>query len=512
MVALRKGLQEPPGSVVRWSRVNPAFCRRLIGALALSLALLGATAWAGESPPPNFILILADDLGYGDIGPFGSQVNHTPNLDRMAREGMKLTSFYAAPVCTPSRAQTLTGCYAKRVSLPNVLYPAEAVGLSKEERTIAELLKARGYTTMVVGKWHLGDQPEFLPTRHGFDHYFGLPYSNDMGPSEAAEKAKAGAGKPAGPPPLPLVRDGMVIETVTAKGQNRLTERYTDEAVSFIRKHRTQPFFLYLPHTAVHIPIHPGDKFRGRAASPFNDWVEELDWSVGRVLDTVRELGLSQRTLVIFTSDNGPWLPMGTNAGVAGPLRGGKGSTYEGGVREPTIAWWPGKVPAGSVCDAVAGNYDFLPTFVKLAGGSVPADRKIDGEDISPLLLGQTSTSPHEAHYYFAGVKLHAVRSGPWKLAVVRRGGDGPDDGQPFVPKLYNLDAEIDERTDVAAQHPEVVQRLQALIVKMQTDLGSGTNDGPGVRPPGRVANPVGLWLPGQGPNFGTKLTSPRNR
>ena len=473
-----------------WVRLWP----RALGALAAGLCVLAATARAAQPLPPNFILILADDLGYGDIGPFGSKVNRTPNLDRMAQEGMKLTSFYAAPVCTPSRAQILTGCYAKRVSLFYVLYPAGAVGLSPQERTIADLLKPRGYATMAVGKWHVGDQPEFLPTRHGFDHYFGLPYSNDMGPAEAAVKSGVSPAKKSGPPPLPLMRDAKVIETVTARGQDRLTERYTDEAVSFIREHKDRPFFLYLPHTAVHTPIHPGDKFRGRAASPFNDWVEELDWSAGRVLDTVRELGLAQRTLVIFTSDNGPWLPQGTNAGVAGPLRGGKGSTYEGGVREPTIAWWPGKVPAGSVCDALAANFDFLPTFVKLAGGTVPADRKIDGQDISPLLLGQTQTSPHEAYYYFAGAKLQAVRAGPWKLAIARRGGEGVDDGQPFTPRLYNLDAEIGERTDVAAAHAGVVERLQGLLAGMKADLGGGTNAAPGVRPPGRVDNPVGLW------------------
>ena len=462
-------------------------------------------AWAVTAPaatrPPNFILILADDLGYGDIGPFGSRTNHTPNLDRMAAEGMKLTSFYAAPVCTPSRAQILTGCYAKRVSLPAVIFPKSPTGLSAEEHTIAGLLKARGYATMAIGKWHVGDHPDFMPTHRGFDHYLGLPYSNDMGPNEAA--AAAATNRPAKKnqtPPLPLVRDDRVIETINARGQDSLTERYTTEALKFIAENKEHPFFLYFPHTAVHTPIHPGDKFRGRNENPFRDWVEELDDSTGRVLEAVRKLGLADNTLVVFTSDNGPWLPQGTNGGVAGPLRGGKGSTWEGGVREPTIAWWPGKVPAGATSDAIAANFDFLPTFVKLAGGSVPKDHQLDGRDISAILLGRTQKSPHEAFYYFNGDRMQAVRSGPWKLSIVARAGELPDPKQPFTPHLYNLDQEIGERTDLAAREPAVVRRLQALVARMEADLGTGTNHGPGVRPPGRIEHPVGMWLPGEAP------------
>ena len=329
-----------------------------VGALAASRT---------ETHKPNFILILADDLGYGDIGPFGSTRNRTPNLDRMAREGMKLTSFYAAPVCTPSRAQVLTGCYAKRVSLPNVLSPMSSVGLSAGEHTIAELLKREGYETMVVGKWHVGDHPDFLPLRHGFDHYFGLPYSNDMG----KEDGQLGKGRR---PPLPLVRDEQVIEVVAPKDQDRLTERYTDEAVKFIREQNDRPFFLYLPHTAVHTPIHPGDHFKGKSASPFSDWVEELAWSVGRVLDTVRELRLAERTLVIFTSDNGPWLPKGTNAGTAFPLRGGKGSTWEGGGAQPGDEMM-------APCQQRAGN---------LAAGIVGVGHQVEG-------LAQAQV-PEQAH------------------------------------------------------------------------------------------------------------------
>lgn len=483
--------------------------------------ILGAALYAAHAAPaapapaaPNIILIFADDLGYGDIGPFGSTKNRTPHLDRMAREGMKLTSFYAAPVCTPSRAQVLTGSYAKRVSLPNVIFPAAPIGLNPAEHTVAELLKARGYATMCIGKWHVGDHPDYLPTRHGFDRYFGLPYSNDMGGPAPGAKAARG-GKRDKRPPLPLVRDDKVIETVSPAQQDALTARYTDEAVKFIRDHRDGPFFLYFPHTAVHTPLHPGEAFRGRSRHGiFGDWVEELDWSVGRVLDTLRELKIAEQTLVMFSSDNGPWLTQGTNGGVAGPLRGGKGGTYEGGVRVPTLAWWPGHVAPGSVCDAMAGNIDFLPTFTGLAGGTVPKDRKIDGRDISPLLLGQSKESPREAHYFFSGNTLQAVRSGPWKLAIARQsenrlrkaGTAATNAPGPFQPTLYNLDTDLGEEKDVAAQHPEIVARLQKLVAAMDADLGTNA-PGPGVREPGRVEKPIGLWLAGHEPKPGSVAT-----
>ncbi|EEF57355.1 sulfatase family protein [Pedosphaera parvula] len=467
-------------------------------------------AHAATSQKPNIIFILADDMGYGDIGPFGSTLNRTPNLDRMAKEGMKLTSFYAAPLCTPSRAQILTGCYAKRVSLPKVLSPRSEVGLNTNEQTVAKLLKRQGYATMAIGKWHVGDAPENLPTRHGFDHYLGLPYSNDMGGEEPGkdQPAKRGAR-----PPLPLVRDEQVIEVVKPADQDRLTERYTDEAVKFIRANDKQPFFLYLAHTAVHAPIHPGHNFRGKSRNGlYGDWVEEVDWSVGKVLDTLRELGLSENTLVLFSSDNGPWLAQKTNGGTAGPLRGGKGGTFEGGMREPTLAWWPGKVPAQSVCDTVAGNIDLLPTFVKLAGGTLPKDKKIDGRDISNLLLGQTKEAQREAHYYFAGTALQAVRSGPWKLAIVPQyegmgkfSENAVEGGKPFAPRLYNLDEDIGEKTDVVAEHPDEMKRLLGYVEAMEADLGVSKKNGPGVRPPGRVAKPLGLWLPGEAPEESAK-------
>lgn len=472
----------------------------------LLTVILSAEIVAGPLPArPNLIFILADDMGYGDIGPFGSKKNRTPNLDRMAREGMKLTSFYAAPLCTPSRAQIITGCYAKRVSLPDVLFPRSRVGLSADEDTIASLLKSLDYATFIVGKWHLGDAPEFLPTRHGFDHYLGLPYSNDMGgevPGKDTDKWKKHT------PPLPLVRDGEVIETLKPRDQDKLTALYTEEAVKFIRANKAHPFFLYLPHTAVHVPLHPGDKFRGKSANGlYGDWVEEVDWCVGQVMAAVRELGLEDRTLILYSSDNGPWLAKGTNAGTAGPLRGGKGGTYEGGEREPTIAWWPGHIAAGTVCDAVAANIDVLPTFYKLAGGTAPFKHKIDGLDISPLLLGQTTNSPHKAFYYIASKSVQAVRSGPWKLAIVPQyEGRGeytsiePDLNKPLTPRLYNLDEDIGERHDVAKEHPDVVAQLTGYLREMDADLGVGKVDEPGVREPGRVEHPTGLWLRGQEP------------
>jgi arylsulfatase A-like enzyme len=468
---------------------------------------LAAVAWLGWIGPavlraadaatgpkrPNFVVILIDDMGYGDIGPFGSKLNRTPRLDRMAAEGMKLTSFYAAPVCTPSRAQMMTGCYAKRVSLPNVLGPVSARGIGPAERTVADLLRQQGYATMCIGKWHLGDQPEFLPTRHGFEHYIGLPYSNDMGPKPPGP----GGGKPDRRPPVPLLRDQLVIEAPVE--QDKLVALYTEEAIRFISDHKDRPFFLYLPHTAVHVPLHPGKAFQGKSANGrYGDWVEEVDWSTGRVLDALHRLGLESNTLVLFTSDNGPWRSQGRNGGVAGPLRGGKASTWEGGVREPTIARWPGKIAPGTVCDAMLSEMDVLPTLVGLAGGQVPANRTIDGKDIWPVLSGQSRQSPHEALFYFKGNRLEAVRSGPWKLAVVRQIEDGVDkvrdSAGPFTPALYNLDKDIGETTDVAAQHPDVVQKLQGFVRRMDADLGV-TGRGPGVRPGGIVKNPEPLLL-----------------
>ena len=434
--------------------------------LFVQLAALLATA--ATARPPNVVVIFIDDMGYGDIGPFGATKQRTPHLDRMAKEGMKLTSFYATPVCSVSRAQMMTGCYGARVSVPGVYFPGQSVGLNPSEVTVAERLKEKGYATQMVGKWHLGDQPEFLPTRQGFDHYYGIPYSNDMLKKSAETKV----------PVVPVLRDEKVAELMDGEGQRRLVELYTKEAVDFITRSKDQPFYLYFAHNAVHTPIWPGAAFAGKSQNGrFGDWVEEVDWSVGQVLDTLRAQGLDKDTLVVFTSDNGPWLTKGTDGGSAGPLRGGKGSTWEGGVRVPTLAWWPGRVPAGSVNDAVAATIDLLPTFVSLAGGTVPATPVIDGRDITPILLGQSKESAREAHYYFASYDLQAVRQGRWKLALSPQPeGMGKQAAKTAAGlRLYDLDAEIGEQTDVAAQHPEVVAKLKALADKMAAEIGGKT-------------------------------------
>jgi arylsulfatase A-like enzyme len=444
-------------------------------------SLLHAAAGA-----PNIIIHFIDDLGYGDIGPFGAVKQKTPHLDRMAREGMKLTSFYAAPVCSVSRAQIMTGCYGARVSVPGVYPPGSKNGLHPQEHTIADRLRPLGYATQCIGKWHLGDQPAFLPTKQGFDHYLGIPYSNDMLKTASVDGRRV----------VPLVRDDQVERLLDETDQDRIEEIYTDEAVKFIRGSKEKPFFLYFPHTAVHTPIHPGKAFQGSSQNGrFGDWVQEVDASVGRVFDTLRELQLDTNTLVIFTSDNGPWLIKGPDGGSAGPLRGGKGSTWEGGVRVPTLAWWPGKIAPGSVSDAVAGTIDVLPTCLKIAGAEVPAQPVIDGRDLSPLLFGQSKDSPREAHYYFASYNLQAVRQGPWKLAIATQpetmGKQAASDAKTN-PRLYNLDQEIDEKTNLAAQHPDIVAKLTALAEKMTTEIGG--DEPKSRRPPGEAENPVTLY------------------
>lgn len=442
---------------------------RLFAAAFVAFGLVSSGVASAPNPRgPNIVLIVTDDMGYADIGPFGSQKHRTPELDRMAREGMKLTSFYGAPVCSPSRAQILTGAYAQRVSIPFVVLPDDRHGLHPDERTVAEYLKDQGYATMAIGKWHLGYQAQHLPTHHGFNHYFGLPYDRRI--------------------KLPLMRDDRIVDVLEGDARDTPTERFTDEAVRFISEHRERPFFLYLAHTATHIPMHPGKRFRGQSPHGlYADWVEEVDWSVGRVLEALRHEKLAANTLVIFTSDNGPWLPYGAEAGTAEPLRGGKGSTWEGGVRVPTIAWWPGRVPANTLRSAVAGNIDFLPTFVSLAGGTVPSTPKIDGRDLSSLLLGEAETSPHEAYFLYNVHRLEAIRSDEWKLALepqIENLGEKhfPADASSPAPRLYNLDTDIGERTNVAAQHPDIVARLQRHAERMSRDLGHGA-PGPGVRP-----------------------------
>ena len=451
----------------------------------LACVLLWGCA-AGPEPasrPPNFIVIFVDDMGYGDIGPFGSTVNRTPNLDRIADEGMKLTSFYAAPLCTQSRAALLTGSYPKRVGLEAgswfvVLMPGDEHGIHSDEVTVAEMLQSRGYRTACIGKWHLGDQAEFLPTRHGFDYYYGLPYSNDMIPDNPTTPIR-------NYPPLPLLRGEEVVSEV--KDQSFLTGAYTEEAVRFIQQNREEPFFLYLPHTMVHVPLYAGEEFKNKSSNGvLGDTIEEIDWSTGRILDALKETGISEHTLVIFTSDNGP------ARGSPGPLRGRKGSTYEGGMREPTLAWWPGTIPAGSESDEVTSTMDLLPTFAGLAGAEVPRDRIIDGDDISPILRGEPGAkSPYEAFYYYFGDTLRAVRSGVWKLHA---------NGE-----LYHLGEDIGEQNDISMEHPDVVAKLNEYLESARADLGDGPDyPGSNCRPPGKHEAPTFLIprpLPGDEAN-----------
>jgi arylsulfatase A-like enzyme len=465
--------------------------------LVLTLAALGRAGWQAQGRaverPPNFVLIYCDDLGYADIGPFGAQGYATPHLDRMAQEGMKLTRFVsAAAVCSASRAALLTGCYPQRVGILGALGPGAKVGIHEDEILISELLKARGYATAIFGKWHLGDHPRFLPTRHGFDRYFGLPYSNDMWPHHPTAGNRY--------PPLPLIEGEQVIQTMP--DQSQLTTWYTERAVAFIREHKDRPFFLYLPHSMPHVPLFVSDKFKGKTERGlFGDVIAEIDWSVGEILKTLAELGLDEHTLVFFSSDNGPWLSYGNHAGSAGPLREGKGTTFNGGHYEPTLARWPGKIPPGSTCRELASTLDILPTFARLAGAELPTDRVIDGRDIWPLLSGQPGArTPHEVFYYYWNNGLEAVESGPWKLHLPHEyrtlAGEPGKDGRPGPYKqarielaLFNIEQDIGEQHDVAAQHPQVVQRLLALAEKAREDLGDSLTgrQGRGRRQPGRL-------------------------
>jgi arylsulfatase A-like enzyme len=444
---------------------------------------------------PNIILIFIDDLGYGDIGPFGSQLNRTSHLDKMAAEGMKLTSFYAMPLCSPSRASLMTGCYPKRVGLEGrpsncrfVLFPGDPNGINPLEITVAELLQIQGYATACIGKWHLGDQPEFFPTRHGFDYFYGLPYSNDMDPKTFGDRWGFSA--------LPLIRNEKILGELKHEDQALLTKNYTEEAIEFIKKNHDRPFFLYLAHTMVHYPYAASESFKGKSQNGiFGDAVEELDWSTGEILRSLQDFGLDKQTLVIFVSDNG------AAGGTAGPLRGRKGRTWEGGMRVPCIARWPGRIPSRSSCDEVASLMDFLPTFGSLAGAKVPTDRIIDGHDIWPLLSGQTGAkSPYEAFYYYRESRLQAVRSEEWKLVLPRRervrrntaGQDSPPKPEYMdLPlSLFNLKEDIGETTNLAEQHPGIVKELMSHVERARIDLGDGEeHPGKNCRPPGTVKN-----------------------
>ncbi|MEW5978593.1 MAG: sulfatase [Acidobacteriota bacterium] len=433
--------------------------------VVLLVVLLRGALRAGESPLlPNFVVIMADDLGYGDLGVYGNRVVRTPNLDRMAREGVYFTNFYAAtPTCTPSRAALLTGRYPIRSGLIRVLHPREPFGLPEDEITLAEALKARGYATACIGKWHLGDQRRYQPRQHGFDYFFGLLYSNDM------------TWKPPNFSRLFLYLNEKRIESPVK--QETLTRRYTEETIEFIRKNRKSPFFIYVPHTMPHVPLHASSAFRGKSSGGlYGDVVEELDWSVGEIMRTLMELELDSKTLVTFTSDNGPAVNHPRNGGSAGPLRGGKRTTWEGGVRVPFVARWPGHIPSGLVQNGMATAMDLFPTLVHLAGGKTPDDREIDGRDILSLLEGDTE-SPHAAFFYYSGKTICAVRSGNWKLHLARRqfGRLGMGNVEPCSPpELYDLSADPGEQRNLVSEHPEIVAWLTARVEAFSQEVRPG--------------------------------------
>lgn len=431
--------------------------------------------------PPNIVLINCDDLGYGDLGCYGSPLNKTPVLDRLAADGVRFTDFYmASPVCSPSRGAMLTGCYPSRIGFStfnghHVLYPRDDVGLNPSEVTIARLLKQVDYATALVGKWHCGDQPAFLPTRHGFDRYYGLPYSNDMGIRDSPNSRKRNY------PPLPLLRDEDVVQEQPDLAS--LTERYVEEAVGFMRANRGRPFFLYFAHMYVHLPLSVPQRFMTQSGNGvYGAAVECIDWAAGALLFELAKLGLSENTLVIFTSDNGSYPNHG---GSNAPLRGWKGTTWEGGQRVPCIMRWPARIPAGTMCRELATAMDFYPTLASLAGGEVPTDRTIDGKDIAALMLEpDRARPPHDAFFYSYHDRLEAVRSGGWKLRVRKRDDE--------VRELYNLKDDVGESVNLYEQHPDIVKALEKKLDVWREDLGDAAVGvkGRNVRPCGKVDHP----------------------
>ena len=434
------------------------FLKGSVAAVAAA-ASLGEQARARDSSQraPNIVLINCDDLGYGDVGCYEAEDIATPNLDKMAKEGMRFTSFYSgAPVCTPSRAALLTGRYAIRSGLSRVLFPGDKIGIPEEELTLAEALKDCGYATACIGKWHLGHLPRFLPTRHGFDYYYGIPYSNDMGVPKDGYRD------------VPLMCGEEVIERPAV--QDTLTRRYTEETIKFIKQNKARPFFVYLPHTMPHKPIYASQAFKGRSKRGlYGDVVEELDWSAGQIIDALRQEGLESNTLVMFTSDNGPY-----GKGSAGPLRGAKAQVFEGGFRVPFIAHWPGHIRAGSQCSQPASMLDMLPTLLALAGGKPPGEKRLDGRDIRAMLLGMQEM-PDYAFFYFRTQAIQAVRFGRWKLHV------GRGDQTLETPELYDLVDDIGEQDDVSERYPKLVgrltQRIQEFRETLPADAGVGASE-----------------------------------
>lgn len=432
---------------------------------------------AASARPPNIIIILADDLGYDDLGCYGAPSIRTPRLDRMAHEGIRFTDYYSpAEVCTPSRAALLTGRYPIRNGMfgkKRVLVPGSSGGLPREEVTIATALKSRGYATAHVGKWHLGIHPGGTPRDHGFDLSFGLPYSNDMDQRDGVPADAAGLeSPPVDGWAVPLLRNGEVVER--GPDQTTLTRRYTEETLAFIRAHKERPFFIYFAHSFPHVPLFASPEFRGRSRrGAYGDTVEEIDWSVGRVLDALRDENVSESTLVVFTSDNGPWLTYGEQGGSAGPLLDGKGSTWEGGMRVPGIAWWPGRIASGTT-DYPANSMDLFATSLALAGARTPAGRIIDGVDLSPLLL--TGKRPPERPFFFyRGDRIFACRLGHYKLRFLTQAGYGqPEPTLHDRPLLFDLARDPGESFDIAAKRPEIVDKIRAATTAHQAQVVPG--------------------------------------
>lgn len=493
-----------------------AFFSVLVGAGLLPPTTPGAARSAEPSAKPNIVLIFADDQGYGDAGCYGATDLETPNLDRLAREGTRFTNFYVAqPVCTASRAALLSGCYSNRVGMAGALNHTSTVGLNPRETLLSEMCRGQGYATAIYGKWHLGHQPPFLPTRQGFDEFFGIPYSNDNGPLHPVIRDI---------PALPLYENETVVER--DPDQSQFTRRLTERAVRFIETNRARPFFLYLPHIMPHVPIFASDGFRGKSRRGlYGDVIQELDGSVGHILAALEKHGLDERTLVIYTSDNGPFLSYGEHAGSAGPLREGKLTTFEGGVREPCLMRWPGKIPPGRVCDEIASTMDLCVTLAGLAGAKLP-DAKLDGINIAPLLFGRPGAKGRDAFWYYSGDELHAVRQGDWKLhlpheylTVAAEPGKGgkPSNYGKLQPEsielsgirgiasrhgyrvetiglsLYNLKDDPGETKNVAQAHPDVVERLQLVAAAARADLGDSLTGAASknIRPRGDIRQPA---------------------
>ena len=446
---------------------------------------------------PNVVIILLDDMGYGDLTVTGATGYKTPNIDRLCTEGMRFTHYYSPQaVSSASRAGLLTGCYPNRIGFAAALSPGSKVGISSEEETIAEILKKKGYACGALGKWHLGDHQQFMPLRHGFDEYYGLLYSNDMWPFHPQN--------PRGYPPLPMIEnDKVVIAEMTAADQAQMTTQYTERAVRFIEKNKNKPFFLYLAHSMPHVPLFVSDKFKGKSEQGmYGDVMMEIDWSVGEVMKALEKNGLSKNTLVIFTSDNGPWINYGNHAGSTGGLREAKGAIFEGGQRVPCIMRWPEKIPAGTICNQLTSAIDFLPTIANVCGAKLPV-LKIDGVDITSLMTGDEKSNPRKYfYYYYNRNSLKAVRNERFKLVLPHLGrtyaGFAPGkDGQPGQVNenhqeylaLYDLRRDPGERYDVQSQYPEVMAELMKIVEAARSDLGDDLTDNPGTgrRPIGRV-------------------------